>query len=81
MLNRNAQVGTLVQLVDNSEEYTKAPYTKEEEYVFFAEERPAIVLDYYTQGSVRYYKVMLVYTGEVLGGVPEYLLQPNKLVL
>ena len=81
MVIKNAGNGTLVQLVDNADLYVNSPCIRQGQYVFFEEERPAVVLDSYTQGSVRYYKVMLVYTGEVLRGVPEYLLQENKLVL
>ena len=81
MVIKNAGNGTLVQLVDNADVYLNSPYIRQAQYVFFEEERPAIVLDSYAQGNVRYYKVMLVYTGEILGGVPESLLQANKLVL
>ena len=81
MVIKNAGNGTLVQLVDNADVYLNSPYIRQAQYVFFEEERPAIVLDSYAQGNVRYYKVMLVYTGEILGGVPENLLQANKLVL
>ena len=81
MVIKNAGNGTLVQLVDNADVYLSSPCIRQAQYVFFEEERPAVVLDSYTQGSVRYYKVMLVYTGEILRGVTEYLLHPNKLVL
>ena len=81
MVIKNAGNGTLVQLVDNADVYLNSPYIRQGQYVFFEEERPAVVLDSYSQGSVRYYKVMLIYTGEILGGVPENLLQENKLVL
>lgn len=81
MVIKNAGNGTLVQLVDNADVYLNSPYIRQGQYVFFEEERPAIILDSYAQGNVRYYKVMLIYTGEILRGVPENLLQENKLVL
>ena len=81
MVIKNAGNGTLVQLVGNADVYLNSPYIRQGQYVFFEEERPAVVLDSYAQGNVRYYKVMLIYTGEILGGVPESLLQTNKLVL
>ena len=81
MVIKNAGNGTLVQLVDNADVYLNSPCIRQGQYVFFEEERPAIILDSYAQGNVRYYKVMLIYTGEILRGVPENLLQANKLVL
>ena len=81
MVIKNTGSGTLVQLVDNADVYLNSPYIRQAQYVFFAEERPGIVLDSYVQGNVRYYKVMLVYTGDILGGVPESLLKDNELVL
>ena len=73
--------GSLVQLVDNKDEYTDSPYIKQEQYMFFQEERPGMILDSYRQGNITYYKIMLAYTGDILGGVPEYLLKDNQLVL
>ena len=40
-----------------------------------------MILDSYEQGNVKYYKIMLAYTGDVLVGVPESLLKDNELVL
>ena len=80
MLN-NTHIGSLVQLVDNKKNYENSPYINKADYVYFEEERPAIILDSYRQGPVTYYKVMLVYTGEILGGVPQELLKDNTLVL
>lgn len=77
--------GTLVQLKSDMELVKKyshgVNYIHSSQWQFFEEERPAMIIDSYKQGQTVYYKLMLVYTGEVLGGVPAQLLQPNKLVL
>ena len=77
----NKHTGSLVQLVDEEKIYKNSPYIGKNDHVYFEEERPAIILDSYRQGATTYYKVMLVYTGYVLGGVPEELLKDNTLVL
>ena len=81
MLSKNADKGTLVQLVDDEEIYSNSIYIKPEEYVFFREERPGMILDSYVQCNVKYFKVMLAYTGDVLPKVPASLLKNNELVL
>ena len=73
--------GTLVQLRDEEKIYKNSPYIGKNDYVYFAEERPGIILDSFKQVDVTYYKVMLVYTGYILAGVPEELLKDNELVL
>lgn len=78
---RNNKNGSLVQLVDDRDGYLNSPYIRQEQYVFFEEERPGMILDSFRQGNVVYYKVMLAYTGDVLVGIPEYLLKDNQLVL
>lgn len=78
---RNTGKGSLVQLVDDADGYLNSPYIRRSQYVYFEEERPGMILDSFTQGNVTYYKVMLAYTGDVLVGIPEYLLKDNELVL
>ena len=78
---RNKGNGSLVQLVDDEDGYLNSPYIRSSQYVYFKEERPGMILDSLTQGNVTYYKIMLVYTGDVLVGIPEYLLKDNQLVL
>lgn len=78
---RNTGNGSLVQLVDNEKKFKNSPYIGKNDYVYFEEERPGIILDSFRQGNVTYYKVMLVYTGYILAGVPEELLKDNQLVL
>ena len=75
------QAGSLVQLVDDEKKFKNTPYIGKNDYVYFEEERPGIILDSFRQGNVIYYKVMLVYTGYILAGVPEQLLKDNQLVL
>lgn len=75
------QAGSLVQLVDDEKKFKNTPYIGKNDYVYFEEERPGIILDSFRQGNVIYYKVMLVYTGYILAGVPEELLKDNQLVL
>ena len=78
---RHKSNGSLVQLVDDESRYSNSKYITKEQYVFFREERPGMILDSYEQGNVKYYKIMLAYTGDVLVGVPESLLKDNELVL
>lgn len=73
--------GSLVQLRDEEKIYESSPYIGKNDYVYFEEERPGIILDSFRQGNTTYYKVMLVYTGYILAGVPEELLKDNQLVL
>ena len=78
---KHTNVGSLVQLVNDIGGVVDCPYITQAQHVFFQEERPGMILDSYRQGNITYYKIMLAYTGDILGGVPEYLLKDNQLVL
>lgn len=78
---RNTGKGSLVQLVDDKDGVINCPYITQAQRIFFQEERPGMIISSFKQGSIRYYKVMLAYTGDIVVGIPEYLLKDNELVL
>ena len=78
---RNTGKGSLVQLVDDKDGVINCPYITQAQHIFFQEERPGMIINSFKQGQVVYYKVMLAYTGDIIVGIPEYLLKDNELVL
>ena len=78
---RNTGKGSLVQLVDDKDGVINCPYITQAQHIFFFQELPGMIISSFKQGSIRYYKVMLAYTGDIIVGIPECLLKDNELVL